>query len=317
MNGRLPPSRIRLAGRLANGFALDLVKLGGWGRDVIDGLLLMAISQANIAPITRSPELQLAYATLDAPPPDELRRPVSVNAVATSLRIPFETARRRIAALAELGVLETSRKGVVLPQAPLNSPFYRAFAEANCELVRRYYERLDRLGFLTGLNRPDTSFTPGNPPLRLIMRLSSDYALRLAEPVSAYIGDLVTGMILMDVIQANTEHLPDDEGGGDDLSPQSYLADDERRPVRPATLSERLGVPPETVRRHLNRLVSDGRCVVGEDGYVVPARVLADGGFVEFILDNQTHMHRLFTGLAEFGVLSFWDAPRAGLRGAA
>src|ERR1041384_4981597 len=116
-----PHNSMRVAGRLANAFALDLVKLGGFGRDVIDALLLAAISQANVAQITRSPELQRQYATLDAAPPDELRRPVSINAIAGSLRIPFETARRRIAALKDLGVIKVTAHGVIVPQAPLVS----------------------------------------------------------------------------------------------------------------------------------------------------------------------------------------------------
>src|SRR5690349_5823504 len=106
-----PISSIRVAARLGNGFALDLVKLGGFGRDVIDGLLLVAISQANVAQITRSPELQRTYARLDEAPPDDLRRPVSINAIAGSLRIPFETARRRIASLAEADVVRMTPKG--------------------------------------------------------------------------------------------------------------------------------------------------------------------------------------------------------------
>src|SRR6185436_6308089 len=133
---------MRVAGRLANGFALDLVKLGGFGRDVIDGLLMAAISQANVAQITRSPELQRTYATLDQPPPDELRRPVSISAIANSLRIPFETARRRITALSELGIVKTVPKGVIIPTGPLNSPFYRMGAEAHYQLVRNLYFRL-------------------------------------------------------------------------------------------------------------------------------------------------------------------------------
>src|SRR5215218_1566479 len=120
-----PYSQLRVAARLANAFALDLVKLGGFGRDVVDGLLLAAISQANVAQITRSPELQRTYATLDQPPPDELRRPVSISAIANSLRIPFETARRRIAALSDLGIIVTHPRGVIIPSGPLNSPFYR------------------------------------------------------------------------------------------------------------------------------------------------------------------------------------------------
>ena len=118
-----PEATVRIAARLTNRFALDLVKLGGFGRDVIDGLLLMAISQANVAQITRNPELQLTYATLDQAPADDLRRPVSMSAIANSLCIPFETTRRRIQALAKLGVIQATPRGVIVLQAPLGSPF--------------------------------------------------------------------------------------------------------------------------------------------------------------------------------------------------
>ena len=249
----LHPS-LRVAARFANGFALDLVKLGGFGRDVVDALLLAAISQANVAQITRNPELQRQYATLDQPPPDEMRRPVSISAIANSLRIPFETARRRIVALSELGVVVTHPRGVVVPTAPLSSPFYRMAATAHFELVKNLYFRLRGIGLLEDLPSPSgPPFDPENPPVRLVIRLSSDYVLRLAEPISQYIGDLVTGIVLMDVIHANTEHLPDTEGGQDDedWAPQAFVPDDRRTPVRAATLAERLGVPHETIRRHL------------------------------------------------------------------
>src|SRR5688572_33336373 len=127
---------LRVAARLANGFALDLAKLGGFGRDILDALLLCAISQANVAQITRNPELQRAYATLDQPPPDELRRPVSISAVANSLRMPFETARRRIAALKALGVVQTTPRGVIVPAELLNTAFFRHAGEAHYVLVR-------------------------------------------------------------------------------------------------------------------------------------------------------------------------------------
>src|SRR4051812_10751470 len=152
-----PHSSIRVAARLANAFALDLVKLGGFGRDVIDGLLMAAISQANVAQITRNPELQRAYAALDEVPPDGLRRPVSISATANSLKIPFETARRRIAALIELGVVRIEGRGVIIPQGPLNSPFYRMAAEAHYALVRNLYFRLRGIGLLDDLPRPNSA----------------------------------------------------------------------------------------------------------------------------------------------------------------
>jgi predicted transcriptional regulator len=315
-----PNTSIRVAARLANGFALDLAKLGGFGRDVIDGLLMVAISQANVAQITRSPELQRRFAALDQPPPDEMRRPVSISALANSLRIPFETARRRVGALVEAGIVVTAPRGVLIPTGPLNSSFYRMGAEANYNLVRNLYFRLRGIGLLDDLPRPIApGFDPGDPPIRMVIRLSSDYLLRLAEPVSLHMGDIVTGLILMDMIHANTEHLADTEAGdpGDGWSPDGFVPDEMRRPVRPATLSERLGIPQETVRRHLQRLLEADQCERKEDGYLAPARILARAPFVQYMLDNRSHLHRLFTGLADFGVLSEWEREIIALRGAA
>lgn len=315
-----PHTSIRVAARLTNGFALDMVKLGGFGRDVIDGLLLVAISQANVAQIIRDPDLQLAYATLDQAPPDDIRRPVSISAIANSLRIPFETARRRISTLTELGIVRTERRGVIVPQAPLMSPFYRLGAEANYGLVRTLYYRLRGIGLLEGLPRPNgPPFDPEHPPFRLVIRLSSSYLLRLAEPLSEHIGDLVTALILMDVIQANIEHLPDNEGGDADLawSPEGFVADHHREPVSVTQLSQRLGIPQETVRRHLARLLKDDRCERIADGYQVSSRILAREPFVQYMIANQLNLHRLYVALAEFGVLSEWEREILRLRGAA
>jgi DNA-binding Lrp family transcriptional regulator len=315
-----PLSSMRVAGRLANGFALDLVKLGGFGRDVVDGLLLAAISQANVAQITRSPELQRTYATLDCPPPDELRRPVSISAIANSLRVPFETARRRIAALIDLGVVKATARGVIIPTGPMNSPFYRLAAEAHYKLVRDLYFRLRGIGLLEDLARPGgPPFDAENPPVRLVIRLSSDYVLRLAEPLSLHVGDLVSGLILMQVIHTNTEDLPDTMGGeaGGDWSADGFVSDELRKPIRAGSISERLGIPQETVRRHLARLVEDDRCERSGDGYVVTSRILARQPFIQFMVDNQSHLHRLYSGLADLSVLSEWEREILAMRGAA
>ena len=315
-----PATAIRVAARLANGFALDMVKLGGFGRDVIDGLLLVAISQANIAQITRNPDLQRTYATLDQPPPDDLRRPVSISAIANSLRIPFETARRRITSLVDANILVVADRGVILPTAPLTSPFYRMGVEANYNLVRNLYFRLRGIGLLEDLPQPPAmAFDPQNPPVRLIIRHSSDYLLRLAEPITIHMGDLVTGLLLMDMIHANTEHLLDTEGGTDDanLPAEGFVPDSQRKPVRNTTLARRLGIPQETVRRHIRRLLDADQCERNGDGYVVPARILARPPFVQFMLDNQSHLHRLYAALADFGVLTEWEREIIALRGAA
>ena len=303
-------SIVRVAARLANAFALDLVKLGGFGRDVIDGLLLVAISQANVVPLSREPELQRAFASLDQAPPDDLRRPVSINAIASSLRVPYETARRRITALINAGILQSTPKGVILPQAPLNSAFYRMGAEGNYNLVKSLYFRLRGIGLLKDLARPNgPPLDPDHPPMRLVSRMSADYLLRLVEPINEHIGDVVTALVLMEVFRANTSHLADTDGGseGSNWSADSFIADDDRRPVSATDVARNLGMPVETVRRRLANLVARNRCERGEAGYWIPSRVLAEGLLVEFALANQGHLHKLFSGLAEFGVLLEWD----------
>jgi hypothetical protein len=155
--------------------------------------------------------------------------------------------------------------------------------------------------------------------VRLVVRLSSDYLLRLTEPINLHVGDLVSGLILMDVIHANTEHLPDTEGGEPDgeWSPEGFVPDHMRRPVRAAALAERLGIAPETVRRHLARLIAADRCERVDEGFVVPTRILARAPFIQFMVDNQSHLQRLFSGLADFSVLSEWEREILALRGAA
>lgn len=225
-------AQVRIAGRLANEFLLGIIKIGGFGREVIDGLLMIAISQANIALINRSTELQLAYATLDMAPPDDLRRPASMNAIATSLHIPFETARRRIRSLGEMGILQITPRGVILPQGPVQSPFYRMVATGQYEMVRTLYHRLCDIGAVPDLPRVSSTFDPDNPPIRLVIRLASDYSLRLAEPVTRHIGDVVSGVILMDIIQANTEQMGDHLGGSDAAGAEGFVSDALRRPIR-------------------------------------------------------------------------------------
>lgn len=311
-----PLANLRTAARLANGFMLDLVKLGRFGRDVVDAILLTAISQANVLPITRDPVLQRRYATLDQPPPDDLRRPVSISAVAHSLHVPFETARRRIAAMVEAGIVYSTPRGVIIPQAPLDSPTYRTLATAHYEIVRGLYLRLTPLQLFDFPSHPP-EFSAAAPPVRLVSRLSANYLLRLSEPITENAGDLVSALILLDMIHANTEHLPDLGVRTDPAVSNGYLPDDQRRPVRVSTLSERLGIPPETVRRHLNRLARLDRCERTETGYIVPGRVLSQGPFVRYMLDNNLHMQRFFAGLAEYGITTLWDHEANALRGAA
>ena len=50
---------------------------------------------------------------------------------------------------------------------------------------------------------------------------------------------------------------------------------------------------------------------------MVPSRILAREPFVQYMVDNQSHLYRLFAQLADYGVLSEWEREVQALKGAA
>jgi DNA-binding Lrp family transcriptional regulator len=307
MNTTRPPSILRIAARISNAFVLDLVKLGMHRRDVIDPLLRTALLQANEGHMIRDPELRRRYATLDDDVPDNLRRPASINAIATSLGIPFETARRRIGAMAEAGICIITANGVIVSSAATNAPAYRTACAVQFEKLHNLYGRLRAIEFLEAPRPPSIPFDPSNPPYRLAGRIVVEYVLRFTEPITRHIRDVVTGLTLMELILANTEELDGGLVSAEDLGSEGVLADSFRKPVSITALGRRLDIPHETTRRHVQRLLDRGLCVKVHGGYIVPAEALARPPFMQMWLDNQIHLNRLFQSLDEFGVLAIWE----------
>ena len=302
---------LRIAGRLANAFVLDLVKLGGDRRDVTDTLLRAALIHANVAPVMRDAELQRRYATLDQDVPEDLRRPASVNALASSLNMPFETVRRRLAAMTEAGICISTPAGVIVSGAATNAPPYRRACEVQYAMLQVFYARLRTAGAVGPPPPPTHALAGAEPPYRLAGRVTTEYVLRFTEPLRIHVPDVVSGLALLELIHANTEGLPDDEGGGDGAGPEGFVDDARRRPVTATELAARLGLPGETLRRRVAQLRERGLVrSVGRAGCIVPSEALARPPFVQFMLDNRVHLSRLFACLGELGVLELWDRER-------
>ncbi|THD79364.1 MAG: ArsR family transcriptional regulator [Phenylobacterium sp.] len=291
-------------GRASLGYILDNINMSRGPGDIIDPLILSAIVEANIALINQDPELQRRYASLDQSPPDELRRPVSVSAVAASLRLPYETVRRRVARLAENGACTLTPRGVMVPSAILDGPFYRVIALARYERLKRFYFDVKALGALATLAMPADPPTFDDVPVRSVNRAISEYMLRVIDGTMRRIGDPLTGLILLEMARANAEHLPDD-----DMQIEGPTPDLGRRPVRTLVLAKRLGLPSETVRRHVARLEKGGFCRQVDGGRLAALEQLGqgeEGG--HGLAENLINVQRLFSRLATLGVLAYWEA---------
>jgi len=237
--------------------------------DLVSSLLLPAILDANVGHLDADPDISRRHQALDAAYPDELRRPANALSIAQFLDLPRETARAKLAAMVADGVLQRTPTGFILPSSTLIS-------ERFLPAIPRYLDALD--GFVRGLGlirafglTPDSRLAhPVWPVAWAAMRLSTAHVLR----ETAYTRELTSGMsltacyVLLTVCHAVGGQLrlpaqmPARGGALAVLGPTFG-------PVRGNAIAARLGLPEETVRRHLKQLVAAGYLCRGPGGYDV------------------------------------------------
>jgi hypothetical protein len=139
---------------------------------------------------------------------------------------------------------------------------------------------------------------------RLAIRLSTEYILRSIDLMTKVVGgDLVKGLIFLAIVQANTQHMLTDEHLAQAYSEADEMPpDDNRRPVSVHALSVSLGIPYETTRRYVNKLLADGYCQRVRRGLVVPGDVLAKPEMIAALKRNFANLQRLTSGLRRSGV---------------
>jgi DNA-binding Lrp family transcriptional regulator len=265
---------------------------GVGGLEPLDALLVLAVNQANIAPLTRNPQARARYGALEAPAPDDERRPVSINAVAASLGLPFETVRRRIRRLAAAQVCQVSSEGVVVPASFLASPSYIQSVLLGHERLRRFYVELRGAGLVDTL--PPPAFETDAIPIRAAARLLADYVLRASEGLMREAGNVISVLTLVALLSAALS----DEG----------RADDPPRSLTVRSMAATLKLSAETVRRHAGELVEEGLAVRTAMGLLVTEDALARPGLRLLLAENAANVQRLLAGLAERGVIAAWEA---------
>lgn len=270
--------------RFVFGFLQGLHELSGG--DIVDRVLWLAVADAGTRHLTQDAVLNRRHAGLGPPPPDAVRLPVSVSAIARATGLSFETARRRILEMARREVCEIQPgRGVLVTAAHLSRP-------QSVEEMVRVYTALNLFHReLTGLGitvRPEARahVAPSLPgmPVRLCWRASLGYVLRYMQVLEPVLGGLVDVSIVLGVGVL----------GGASGRPQ--------RPVTPTELARALKGSRETVRRHLLDLVEGGVLERRDDGYLITAAFLKGP-------ETATHRERtarllesLFRGLAGLGV---------------
>jgi hypothetical protein len=233
--------------------------------DIGPSIAFLGVSWANVAHLA---------AGADAPPvPDEARAPVTVYRLADNLGMPYETARRYATRLVEAGLCTRSEAGVVIPEAVLTRPEFRALVLETWEATTALRNDLLALGVAL----PEPADPPTDEDRRWVARLSTDYFLRYLGYVTEGLqADPITALVFLSVYDANARPVRDQPEISLTLpAPDAVRPDALREPASIYRVAKTLRLPYETARRHARRLIKDGWCETAPDGgLIVPGASL-------------------------------------------
>jgi hypothetical protein len=137
---------------------------------------------------------------------------------------------------------------------------------------------------------------------RLVTRISTRWLLNSLSMVRAFgNGDILDGLILLAITDANTRHLNSPESGYQGV--KDIPPDEARQPVSVYVIARDLGLSYETARRHVQRMIKAGRIERVEDGVVVPGRVFAEQESMGLTSRAYSSTRRLIDQLREAGVI--------------
>ena len=132
---------------------------------------------------------------------------------------------------------------------------------------------------------------------RYLLKLGMDYFLKQRSVLSApFDGDLLLAATFATIWQASVKHL-NEPGLPSPLAVEGVFPDGMRRAVTIASVARTLGLPRETARRYVHRLIASGHCrAVGARGVTVPSEVLRSDAINQLAREHVEVMRDLFDG---------------------
>lgn len=135
----------RLALRASTRFFLksvDLLTRAVSDGDILRGVIFLAIVDANTRHLRPADPVAQSFAGTADRVPDELRRPISVHALALDLALPYETTRRHVNGLIDQGLCERIEAGIVVRAEVLERDSMLATHRRNIENHRALFRDL-------------------------------------------------------------------------------------------------------------------------------------------------------------------------------
>jgi len=138
----------RLSVRLASEYFLRSMQLlvDFVDGDLVTALVFLAIVSANVSHLNADGPDGAPHTDADDAPPDAMRKPISVLALAGSLNLPYETTRRHVSKLLQTGQCVRVAGGLIVPARVLLSDRHTEVMGANLTNLRRLFRALNKAG---------------------------------------------------------------------------------------------------------------------------------------------------------------------------
>lgn len=284
---------VRLVTRLVLHYAF-LAELE-WKRlfdgDQLRTVLWLSIDLANQEHLLARPE---AY-PLDwrARLGDEHRRPISVRALAASLAVDAETARRCVNRLVDFEICDRVAEGLVARSSFYERDDVAMASRQTLKHMETLFDELERWKIPQFQNwsdftgRPWETADPDGPVRQLSILLFLQFLLRFGvQSRAAFEYNVNMSHVFHCIFTVNNLPILED----DNLNYQFAALDSPplaelREPVGIRAIARRLNMPVETVRRHVGRLAKKNFVQPQGEGWVVPTVATAEPHFIKTVAD--------------------------------
>ena len=305
-----PPQR--LVTRVVLEFLIDVLRASAKAHDgdLKAAVIFMAIQRANIDFVDNDPER--AVRCFGAAPDDTLRRPITAHALSQSVSVPPETCRRYVQRLVAAGCCQrVGARGLISPGAVMRrEPFASLIDETQAAFLKMLtslrainFDVVAAAAAHRGAAEPLVTLSAESMRFGL-WAVTNGYVVRVVfEGVEDHERDFVRGLIFVTVLAMNVGHITQDpEMSWRYAQAASPPPDNLRIPVSVRAVSDRLGIPYETTRQHLIRMVEIGRAKRVEAGFIIPATVSLEPAFLRMGLNVYHWLLRTIDQLERLGI---------------
>ena len=214
--------------------------------------------------------------------------------------MPYETVRRHLTGLDKRGHCVREQGGYLIPAEVLGRSEFAEMIKQAGTLAQKLRNDL----IFQGAKFPGSGRVESQDHERRISRLSARFFLRgIRIATDALQVDIITAFVFFATHRANLGHLAyaRSRTSGE---PEYVWPEDVRLPATVLSLSRNIGLPYETVRRHIGILIEKGICAKAKNGRIrVRSEAMASPALLKAAQDTW--------GEASHFITSAFAGPRA------